>query len=120
MRKHGADPAGLIIALSILGGVILFAYIILSARLGIPFAIPVGIVGAVATAVALHGPLGKAIGRRLDGGSPVEADETTGQLLGEMDELRHRLSELEERVDFSERLLARRPPSGPLAEESEK
>lgn len=33
-------------------------------------------------------------------------DELTGQLLGELEEVRSRMQELEERVDFSERLLA--------------
>jgi hypothetical protein len=120
MKKRGGDAEGLIATLMIASGVGLFGYIILSIKLGIAFAIPVGIIGAIATAVALQGPLGKAIARRLGGGSSIEADETTGALLGEMDELRHRLAELEERVDFSERLLARQPEPGRLAEESER
>lgn len=85
----------------------LFGYFLLGARLGIPFAIPVGIVGAVATAIALHGPLGKAIARRLEGTPPAGVDLPPEQVLGELDELRQRISELEERVDFSERLLSR-------------
>jgi hypothetical protein len=119
LRNSGEDSGGLIVTLSIVGGIGLFAYIILSARLGIPFAIPVGIVGAIATAVALHGPVGKAIGRRLEGGSPPGADETTGALLGEMDELRQRVAELEERADFSERLLAQQSERSRLAGGSE-
>jgi hypothetical protein len=118
MRKRGDNAEGLIATLTIAGGVGLFGYIILAIKLGIAFAIPVGVIGAIATAVALQGPLGKAIGRRLEGG-PVQADETTGALLGEMDELRKRVAELEERVDFSERLLARQPERGRLAEEPE-
>lgn len=115
MKQRGDDAGGLFATLTVVGGVGLFGYIILAVKLGIAFAIPVGVVGAVATAIALHGPLGKAIGRRLEG-TPLPTDETTGSLLDEMDELRHRVAELEERVDFSERLLARQPERGPLAE----
>jgi hypothetical protein len=74
--------------------------------LGVPFAIPVGIIGAGAAAIALKGPLGVAIARRLEGGEPP-SDETTGQLLAEVDELRGRLQEVEERLDFAERMLTR-------------
>ena len=118
MRKRGDDIGGLIASFSLVGGIGLFGYIILAVKLGIAFAIPVGIVGAVTTAIALHGPLGKAIARRLEGGSG-ESDESTGALLGEMDDLRQRVAELEERVDFSERLLARQPERGRLAEDRE-
>jgi hypothetical protein len=59
----------------------------------------------------LFGPIGTAIGRRLSGRS------TAGMSPGELDELQrrvdalesgqHRLAEVEERLDFAERLLAR-------------
>ena len=39
----------------------LVGYFVLAEELGIPFAIPVGIVGSIAAAIALHGPIGKAI-----------------------------------------------------------
>jgi len=89
-----------------LAGVV--GYVILAAKLGIPFAIPVGVIGSIAAAIALRGPLGQYLahgGARGDG----LPDETTGQLLGEIDDLRTRVQELEERVDFSERLLAQQP-----------
>ncbi|MGH7561232.1 MAG: hypothetical protein ACRENB_09430 [Gemmatimonadales bacterium] len=94
-----------------LGGLVSFGtaalagYVFLAINLGIPFAIPVGIVGSVAVAIALHGPVGKAIARRLDGSPPPGTELPPEQVLGELDELRQRVSELEERVDFSERLL---------------
>ncbi|MEO8032379.1 MAG: hypothetical protein ABJC74_07540 [Gemmatimonadota bacterium] len=46
-------------------------------------------------------PLMKAWSRRLERGSQPDHDTAA-----ELDELRHRVAELEERADFSERLLA--------------
>lgn len=50
------------------------------------------------------GPLARAAADRLRGRSAGEADPA---LLTEMDHLRDRLAEVEERLDFAERLLAR-------------
>ena len=94
--------------ISVLGLAGIIGFVVLSAKLGIEFAIPVGIIGTIAAGVSLAGPLGKALVRRLEGDAS-HSDETTGQLLAEMDELRGRVQELEERVDFSERLLAQQP-----------
>jgi uncharacterized membrane protein YeaQ/YmgE (transglycosylase-associated protein family) len=92
-------------AIVVLGLAGIFGFALLSAKLGIAFAIPVGIIGALAAGFSLTGPLGKALARNLEGVAP-HSDETTGHLLAELDELRGRVQELEERVDFSERLLA--------------
>jgi ubiquinone biosynthesis protein UbiJ len=56
----------------------------------------------------LRGPVGKAIARRLEGQQLPHADspEIAGRL-AQVDELAHRVAELEERLDFAERLLAR-------------
>jgi ubiquinone biosynthesis protein UbiJ len=56
----------------------------------------------------LRGPVGKAIARRLEGQqqSQVDSPEIAGRL-AQVDELSHRVAELEERLDFAERLLAR-------------
>ena len=88
-----------------IGVVAVIGYVILAAKLGLGFAIPVGVVGAVATTIALRGPLGRAL---LGQGPPgdVAAEQAVAPLLTEMDDLRIRVQELEERVDFSERLLA--------------
>ncbi len=89
----------------LVGVAAVWGYTFLATRLGRGFAIPVGIVGLVAGAV-----ITLAVTRRLgarDAGHPP--DEITGQVLGELDELRGRLQELEERMDFSERLLAQQP-----------
>lgn len=76
----------------------------LAMRLGIGYAIPVTIAGAIAAGVALRGPLGHALARVL-GGDAVELPPE--QVLNELEELRSRLAEIEERTDFNERLLAR-------------
>jgi hypothetical protein len=54
--------------------------------------------------VKVLGPIGVAIGHRIRGGR----DSAPGHRLAvEVDELRTRLAEVEERLDFAERLLAR-------------
>lgn len=60
--------------------------------------------GGTAIAIAFS-PIGKAIADRIRGRA-VEA-ETDPAVLAELDEMRAQLSELQERVDFSERLLAK-------------
>lgn len=54
----------------------------------------------------VRGPLGKALGRRLEGSDDLLRDSELQARLGEVDELRARLAEVEERLDFQERLLA--------------
>lgn len=71
-----------------------------------------------AAVMVFRGPVGRAIGRRLEGSSGADRAE----LGAKMAELEHRLSdiehdrarvaELEERLDFAERLLAAPPGSG--------
>lgn len=58
-------------------------------------------------------PLMRAVGKRIEGkgvADPVlrEELEQLRSRLGEVDQLQHRVMELEERVDFAERLLAQR------------
>ena len=54
--------------------------------------------------VKVLGPLGVAIGHRIRGSRDSAPDH---QLAAEVDQLRTRLAEVEERLDFAERLLAR-------------
>jgi hypothetical protein len=70
------------------------------------------VVGFLASAVVkiFHGPVGQALARRLSGGAGAGPE-----VLGEVEELRQqlehvqqRLLDAEERLDFSERLLAQR------------
>jgi hypothetical protein len=79
------------------------------------FALAIGLGGALIALLA--GPIGQAIARRIAGGKPV-GGETTGEMNAErvveleqrMSELegsaQARIAELEERLDFAERLLA--------------
>ena len=67
-------------------------------------------IGAAAVGL-LFGPIGSAIGRRLAGRSEpddahAEIDEIRARVADETDDLRNRLAEVEERLDFAERLLA--------------
>lgn len=56
-------------------------------------------------AAIFTGPLGRAIADRLARRVPDEGDAR--ELRGEVEELRHQLAEVQERLDFAERLLAR-------------
>jgi hypothetical protein len=51
----------------------------------------------------LRGPVGEALGDRLRHGQLTRTDAV---LMSEVDELKTRLAEIEERLDFAERLLA--------------
>jgi hypothetical protein len=60
----------------------------------------------------LRGPVGRALARRIDGTagqseglSPAEADELRNRVV-ELEQQQSRVLELEERLDFAERLLA--------------
>ena len=82
----------------------LAGHVALGLAMGEGYAIPTTIIGAIAAAVVLRGPVGDALAQRIRGPAPSELPPE--QVLNELDELRSRLGELEERADFSERLLA--------------
>ena len=68
-------------------------------------------IGAAAVGL-LFGPIGSALARRLVGRSEpgdahAEIEEMGARMTAEVDDLRNRLAEVEERLDFAERLLAR-------------
>ncbi len=80
-----------------------------------PFMVPITFIVSIAAVAILRGPLGKAVadrmaGQHLDGDTSAE----TGALHGEIEELKFRVSEVEERLDFTERLLARQGGQGAL------
>lgn len=99
-------------AITIVSTVLLGAYIALSIVIGAEFAISALITGGVVGAIVMRGPLGKALADRIHGGA-VGTGEVPPELLEEMDEMRTRMVELEERVDFTERLLARQRADEP-------
>jgi hypothetical protein len=60
---------------------------------------------AMAAIFVLRGPFGRALADRLAGKSGVD-DREVRELRGDVEELRHQLTEMQERLDFAERLLA--------------
>ena len=71
--------------------------------LGPGVVIAVGLI-SVGLIKIFRGPLGEAVAARLRGSAPAQPD---AELLAEMDLLKTRLAEVEERLDFAERLLAK-------------
>jgi len=88
------------------------------------FAPAVGVIGlalVIGTTLVLSGPVGKALAEWIRGWSKTDEQwmamkaakhgvvlgGESERLLAEVDELRRRLSDVEERLDFTERLLAR-------------
>lgn len=71
-----------------------------------PFSVPIVLFIAIAAAVILRGPIGKAIADRIAGRSGA-APPGQDDILAAVDELRREVAELAERIDFTERLLAK-------------
>lgn len=71
------------------------------------------IIAVLIGAIYILGPIARAFARRIEGRGldPAMQDEMQAlrERVGEVDGLRDRLMELEERVDFAERLLANAP-----------
>lgn len=85
---------------------------------GAPMVVMIVFLTMVAATVILW-PVMRALARRLEGkgqGDPaLRAEvEQLQQRLGEVDHLHQRVAELEERIDFAERMLARPPSSAAL------
>ncbi|MBI2074118.1 MAG: hypothetical protein HYW06_11740 [Gemmatimonadetes bacterium] len=73
--------------------------------------IPITFFVSAAAAIIFRGPIGKAIAEAIRRAPPwtdrpPQPDLDVERMSGELEELRHRLAELEERQDFAERLLA--------------
>jgi hypothetical protein len=82
-----------------------------------PFLVPITMFLTIGAVLIFRGPFGKALGERMakgdrqvSSGDPAE----TEALRAEVDDLRWRLGELEERLDFTERVLARQKDPGKL------
>lgn len=68
------------------------------------------IFGGGAAAILAYSPVGKAISDRIRGGAPHGGPDP--DTLNELESLRQDVTELQERVDFAERLLAQSRESG--------
>lgn len=80
------------------------AFVVGAMREGEDFLIPAIIAMAVIAVVVIKSPIGNALAARLRGDvTPHGLDEA---VLAELDDVRARMAELEERLDFSERLMA--------------
>ena len=75
----------------------------------IPIVVPTAVAFSIAAAAILRGPFGQALGKRMGGGSIRDTQAETEALHADVDGLRERLSEVEERLDFAERMLAQQP-----------
>lgn len=71
-----------------------------------PAAIPIWGFAAFGAILLFRGSIGQALAKRI-GGNAADQLEPASEVFGELDELRARVAELEERVDFSERLLTK-------------
>ena len=69
---------------------------------------------ALAAIFVLRGPLGKGLADRL-AGRAGPGDREVEQLRADLDDVRRQLGEMQERLDFTERLLARERDAGRLA-----
>ena len=75
---------------------------------------------SLAAIFVLRGPLGRALGERIAGRPDPGDDREIQELRGEVEELRHSLSEVQERLDFAERLLARQEERAPALQKRER
>jgi hypothetical protein len=82
------------------------------------------VIAALAACVIILWPIMRAFGKRLEGKGAVDPVlrgdvEQLQMRLAEVDTLHNRITELEERVDFTERLLAQAQPQGRLGASGE-
>ncbi len=84
--------------------------------------IPISLFVMIGLTVILRGPLGKALGERLagraaTGASPAEFEALRHDVRAAVEDVQYRLTEMEERLDFAERLLARQRQREELPEQ---
>lgn len=112
-----ADQSGALytsLAFAVMG---LIAGLVFVTRMIGPASIPIWGVSLIALMVIGNGPVGKAMARRISGEGPEGAHlDVPEEVYAELDELRARMLEMEERQDFAERMLAGRPDGGQLTE----
>ncbi|HEX9580743.1 MAG TPA: hypothetical protein VF970_06525 [Gemmatimonadales bacterium] len=68
--------------------------------------VPMSFFVSLATVLVLRGPLGKALAERISGrASSDDAAKETAEFRVEVEDVYHRLEDVEQRLDFAERLL---------------
>ena len=113
MSSHGSRGWGVFLLLALVGmGLTFLAAVLDQSRfIDNPMPVLVGLAGAAVLVVLFVGPVGKVIARMLEGDSRTD-DEVAMRLedvearLAELALEQQRVGELEERLDFTERLLS--------------
>ncbi len=83
-----------------------------------PFLVPITLFLTIGAVLIFRGPMGKAIGERIAGARHEVDRGETDALRAEIEEMRYRMIDLEERLDFAERVISRHksadelPPGG--------
>ncbi len=103
-QNQGSSAGAVMFGLAIASVPFFGALAMVTRNIG-PASIPIWIVAMGGAALVLKGPVGQAIARSLNGPADDPPAEVPTEVYAELDELRARVNELEERVDFSERLL---------------
>jgi hypothetical protein len=99
-------------------GFVVAGYTVVALNLGIGFAVPGFVMLTLGGVGFLFSPLGRALTRSIEAeAGTAQPAELPEQVVAELDELRARLAELEERQDFSERLLAQRGGTARLGDQ---
>lgn len=102
--SHGRIDNRYLVVATVLGLAAIGAFTTMALSIGEDFTIPALIALGIVGAVIFKGPVGKALGRRLENGGPAEPSQ---EYMAEMDEMRSRVLELEERLDFTERMISK-------------
>ena len=97
---------GLTVVFVAAAAVAFFGALAMATRAIGPASIPIWAIAVWGAATVARGPIGQAMARNIGGEGKPGLSEVPPELYAELDELRARVGELEERVDFSERLLA--------------
>jgi hypothetical protein len=113
---------GVVLTLGLTGGGLIFLFGTMeeSRSINIPMPVFAAIAAAGLYVALMRGAIGKAIAKMLEGGSS-DADEQTMTRIDQLEDRladlgmdQHRVAELEERLDFAERLLSQREPIAEL------
>jgi hypothetical protein len=79
-----------------------------------PFLVPISLFVTAGAVLIFRGPFGKALAERISGRVPHSDGHGTESLRAEVEEMRYRITEMEERLDFAERMLAQHRDSDQL------